>query len=40
VESIPHGDVLPRPLKLASRPVRDDYKRPPRGHDTVILDRY
>ena len=40
VESIAHGDVLPPPLKLPSRPVREDGDRPERGANTVILDRY
>jgi polyphosphate kinase 2 len=40
IESIPHEDVLPPPLKLSSRPARDDYERPPRGHNTVVLSRY
>src|SRR3954470_526761 len=40
VESIPHGDVLPPPLKLPSRPSRSDYERPARGESTVILDAY
>src|SRR4051794_8518936 len=38
--SIPHGDVLPEPLKLPKRPPRADYERPPKTANTIILDRY
>src|SRR3954449_10237098 len=40
VESIPHGAVLPPPLKLPSPPSRSDYERPARGESTVILEPY
>jgi len=40
LESIPYEDVLPPPLELPERPPRADYERPPRGENTVILDRY
>jgi polyphosphate kinase len=40
VESIPHDDVLPAPLELPPRPSHQDYERPPRDHNTIILDRY
>src|SRR3954469_4095634 len=40
LDSIPHGDVLPAPLKLPKRPPRSDYERPPRDANTIILDRY
>jgi polyphosphate kinase 2 len=40
VESIPHGDILPRPIDLPPRPPQEDYHRPPRDHNTVILERY
>ena len=40
LESIPYEDVLPPPLELPERPPLADYERPPRGENTVILDRY
>jgi polyphosphate kinase 2 len=40
VESIPHGNHLPAPLQLPPRPPQEDYQRPPRDHNTVILERY
>src|SRR5262245_55055345 len=40
VESIPHGDILPKPIALPPRPPQEDYQRPPRDHNTVILERY
>ncbi len=40
VESIPHGNHLPGPLHLPPRPPQEDYHRPPRDHNTIILDRY
>lgn len=40
VESIPHGDILPKPIDLPPRPPQEDYQRPPRDHNTVILERY
>jgi polyphosphate kinase len=40
VNSIPHEDVLPGPLKLPRRPERMDYQRPARGHNTIVLDLY
>ena len=40
VDSIPHGDILPAPIDLPPRPAQEDYQRPPRDHNTVILERY
>jgi polyphosphate kinase len=40
LESIPYEDVLPPALELPARPPHADYERPPRGENTVILDRY
>jgi polyphosphate kinase 2 len=41
VDSLPYKDVLPGPLKLPKRPVEaDDYVRPPRDKNTIILDKY
>jgi polyphosphate kinase 2 len=40
VVAIPHEDVLPAPLELPKRPPRENYERPPRGENTVILDDY
>jgi polyphosphate kinase 2 len=40
VGSIPHGDVLPGKLKLRPRRPQEDYRRPPRGHNTVELELY
>jgi polyphosphate kinase 2 len=40
LESIPYEDVLPPPIKLPPRPPSESYQRPPRGENTVILDRY
>src|SRR6201995_5268469 len=41
VDSIAHEDVLPPAIKLPKRaPQHDDYVRPPRGENTVILDAY
>jgi polyphosphate kinase 2 len=40
LESIPYEDVLPPPLDLPDRSAHADYQRPPRGQNTVILDRY
>jgi polyphosphate kinase 2 len=40
VGSIPHGDILPKPIELPPRPPQEDYQRPPRDHNTVILERY
>jgi polyphosphate kinase len=40
VESIPHRDVLPRPIELPPRQGHEDYKRPPRDSNTIVLDRY
>jgi polyphosphate kinase len=40
VASIPHKDVLPAPLDLPARPPRENYERPPRGENTIVLDEY
>jgi polyphosphate kinase 2 len=40
VDSIPYEDVLPPPLELPPRPPREDYERPARSENTVILDRF
>jgi len=40
VDSIDYSDMLPRPLKLGRRPHRVEYRRPPRGQNTVILTKY
>ena len=40
LESIPHEDVLPGALKLPKRPTRDDYERPARTANTIILDAF
>jgi polyphosphate kinase 2 len=40
VDSIPYDDVLPGPLELPPRPRHEDYARPPRDHNTIVLDRY
>ena len=40
LESVDYGDVLPPPAKLAARPRREKYRRPPRDHNTIVLDRY
>jgi polyphosphate kinase len=40
VESIPHDDVLPRPIELPPRHPHEDYTRPPRDSNTIVLDRY
>jgi polyphosphate kinase len=40
VESIPHSDILPKPIDLPPRPPLEDYHRPPRDHNTIILERY
>jgi polyphosphate kinase len=40
LDSIDYEDVLPEPLELAARPPQEDYRRPPRGAHTVIVDKY
>jgi polyphosphate kinase len=40
VESIPHEDVLPGPMKLPPRPPQEAYERPARDHNTTLLDLY
>ena len=40
LDSIEYEDVLPEPLKLEPRPKREDYERPPRDANTVILQKY
>src|SRR3954454_6116230 len=40
LDSIPHEDVLPPPIELPKRPPLEDYVRPDRGENTVILDSY
>jgi polyphosphate kinase 2 len=40
LDSIPYEDVLPPAIKLPPRPPGERYERPPRGENTVILDRY
>jgi len=40
VDSIDYSDMLPRPLKLGRRPHRVEYRRPPRGQNTVILTKH
>jgi polyphosphate kinase len=40
LDSIEYEDVLPEPLELPPRPPREDYRRPPRGSHTVIVERH
>jgi hypothetical protein len=40
VESIPHEDVLPAPLRLPERAPQADYERPERGENTIVLEPY
>ena len=40
VDSIDYEDVLPEPLELTPRPKQEDYERPPREANTVILEKY
>ena len=40
LDSIDYEDVLPEPLELTPRPKQEDYERPPREANTVILEKY
>jgi polyphosphate kinase 2 len=40
VDSIDYEDVLPGPIELTARPKQEDYDRPPRDANTVILEKY
>jgi polyphosphate kinase 2 (PPK2 family) len=40
LDSIDYSDVLPPPLKLGRRPKRAQYRRPPRGQNTIVLSKY
>jgi len=40
LDSIEYNDVLPEPTDLPPRPAREDYRRPPRGSNTIIVEKY
>jgi polyphosphate kinase 2 len=40
LESIPYEDVLPPAIELPARPPRENYERPARDENTIILHRY
>jgi polyphosphate kinase len=39
-DTIEYEDVLPEPIELPPRPEREDYRRPPRGAHTEIIEKY
>ena len=40
LDSIDYQDVLPEPIELPPRPDREDYRRPPRGQNTIVLTKW
>jgi len=40
LDSIDYEDVLPEPIELPPRPDREDYRRPPRGQNTIVLTKW
>ena len=40
LDSIDYEDVLPDPIELPKRPRQEDYERPPRFANTIILAGY
>ncbi|HZG48630.1 MAG TPA: polyphosphate kinase 2 [Thermoleophilaceae bacterium] len=40
LDSIDYQNVLPEPIELPPRPEQEDYRRPPRGAHTEIVEKY
>lgn len=40
LDSIDYEDVLPEPIELPPRAHHEDYRRPPRGKNTVVLTKW
>ncbi len=40
LESVPYEDVLPEPIELRPRPAEDDYQRPPRDANTIMVGEH